>query len=97
VSDNILEGITRATLIQFWTEDLGLPVVERPIDRTELYIADEVLLCGTGAQISAVVEIDHRPVADGQPGPFTGQLEDLYSQVVRGEIEKYREWCVPVY
>ena len=97
VSDNILEGITRATLIQFWTEDLGLPVVERPIDRTELYIADEVLLCGTGAQISSVVEIDRRPVGDGKVGLFTRQLDELYSRLVRGEMEKYREWCTPVY
>ena len=97
VSDNILEGITRATLIQLWTEDLGLPVVERPIDRTELYIADEVLLCGTGAQISSVVEIDRRPVGDGQVGLFTRQLDELYSRLVRGEVEKYREWCTPVY
>ncbi len=97
VSDNILEGITRATLIQVWTEDLGLPVVERPIDRTELYIADEVLLCGTGAQISSVVEIDRRPVGDGKVGIFTRQLDELYSRLVRGEVEKYREWCTPVY
>ncbi|MGH7643038.1 MAG: branched-chain amino acid transaminase [Candidatus Dormibacteria bacterium] len=97
VSDNILEGITRATLMQYWSEDLGLPVVERPIDRTELYIADEVLLCGTGAQISAVVEIDHRPVGNGKPGPFTEKLDEIYSALVRGENEKYREWCTPVY
>src|ERR1035437_600886 len=97
VSDNILEGITRATLIQFWTEDLGLPVVERPIDRTELYIADEVLLCGTGAQISSVVEIDRRPVGDGKVGLFTRQLDELYSRLVRGEVEKSGEWSPPVY
>ena len=97
VSDNILEGITRATLMQLWSEDLGLPVVERPIDRTELYIADEVILCGTGAQISSVVEIDHRKVGDGKPGPFARQLDELYFRLVRGEIEKYREWGTPVY
>jgi branched-chain amino acid aminotransferase len=97
VYDNILEGITRATLMQLWSEDLGLPLLERPIDRTELYIADEVILCGTGAQISSVVEIDHRPVADGRPGPFTTKLDEMYAKLVRGEIEKYREWCTPVY
>ncbi|MGC1193640.1 MAG: branched-chain amino acid transaminase [Candidatus Dormiibacterota bacterium] len=97
VSDNILEGITRSTLMQFWSEDLGLPVVERPIDRTELYVADEVILCGTGAQISAVVEIDHRQVGDGKPGPFTNQLDSMYGSLVIGETEKYREWCTPVY
>lgn len=97
VSDNILEGITRSTLMQYWTEDLGLPMVERPIDRTELYIADEVILCGTGAQISGVGEIDHRKVGDGKVGPFTCQLDEVYGRLVRGEIEKYREWCTPVY
>jgi branched-chain amino acid aminotransferase len=97
VSDNILEGITRATLMQYWSEDLGLPIIERPIDRTELYIADEVILCGTGAQISGVGEIDHRQVGDGKVGPFTRQLDEVYSRLVRGEIEKYREWCTPVY
>ncbi len=97
VSDNILEGITRATLLQIWSEDFGLPVVERPIDRSELYIADEVILCGTGAQISSVVEIDHRAVADGRPGPFTVKLDEMYGRLVRGEVEKYREWSQPVY
>ncbi|MGH7666764.1 MAG: branched-chain amino acid transaminase [Candidatus Dormibacteria bacterium] len=97
VSDNILEGITRSTLMQLWSEDLGLPLLERPIDRTELYVADEVILCGTGAQISSVVEIDHRPVGTGQPGPFGRRVEELYLGLVRGQLEKYREWCVPVY
>lgn len=97
VSDNILEGITRATLIQLWTEELGLPVVERSIDRTELYIADEVVLCGTGAQLSPVVEIDTRTIGGGVPGPYARQLERLYFEAVRGELEKYREWCLPVY
>ncbi|NNM97423.1 MAG: branched-chain amino acid transaminase [Candidatus Dormibacteraeota bacterium] len=97
VYDNILEGITRATVMQMWAEDLGLPVLERSIDRTELYVADEVLLCGTGAQLSPVVEIDHRPVGDGEIGPYSRQLQRLYSQLVRGQVEKYREWCLPVY
>ncbi len=97
VYDNILEGITRSTLIQLWTEELGLPVVERSIDRTELYVADEVVLCGTGAQLSPVVEIDTRPVGEGVVGPYAQQLEALYSRLVRGQLEKYREWCLPVY
>jgi len=97
VYDNILEGITRATVMQLWAEELGLPVLERSIDRSELYIADEVLLCGTGAQLSPVIEIDHRPVGDGEIGPYARQLHRLYSQLVRGEVEKYREWCLPVY
>ncbi len=97
VSDNILEGITRSTLMQLWSEDLGLPVVERSIDRTELYIADEVFLCGTGAQFTPVVEVDRRTVGSGRIGPYSEALGRLYSKVIMGEMEKYREWCLPVY
>ncbi len=96
VSDNILEGITRATLLQLWSEDLGLPVVERSVDRSELYTADEVFLCGTGAQVSPVVAVDRRPVGSGAVGPYTARLQELYFDVVRGMVEKYREWCTPV-
>ncbi len=97
VSDNILEGITRESLMRLWSEDLGLPVLERSVDRTELYIADEVFLCGTGAQFSPVVEVDHRQVGTGKVGPYSQALGELYAKVVRGEVEKYREWCLPVY
>ncbi len=97
VSDNILEGITRDTLMRLWSEDLGLPLLERSVDRTELYIADEVFLCGTGAQFSPVVEVDHRQVGTGKVGPYSQALGELYAKVVRGEVEKYREWCLPVY
>ncbi len=97
VSDNILEGITREVLIRLWTEDLGLPVEQRSIDRTELYVADEVILCGTGAQISSVVEVDNRRIGDGDFGPYWRTLNDLYHRLVHGELEKYREWCTPVY
>ena len=97
VFDNILEGITRDTLMRLWSEDLGLPVLERSVDRTELYIADEVFLCGTGAQFSPVVEVDHRQVGTGKVGPYSQALGELYAKVVRGEVEKYREWCLPVY
>ncbi len=97
VTDNILEGITRDTLMRLWSEDLGLPVLERSVDRTELYIADEVFLCGTGAQFSPVVEVDHRQVGTGKVGPYSQALGELYAKVVRAEVEKYREWCLPVY
>jgi len=96
VTDNILEGITRATVLQLWSEDLGLPVQERPVDRSELYTADEVFLCGTGAQVSPVVEVDRRPVGDGRIGPYVTRLQSLYFDVVRGKVEKYREWVTPV-
>jgi branched-chain amino acid aminotransferase len=97
VTDNILEGITRRTVIQLAENDLKIPVVERPIDRSELYIADEVLFAGTGAQVSAVVEIDHRPIGNGKMGPVTAKLQDAYFGIVRGKNAKYSDWLTPVY
>jgi branched-chain amino acid aminotransferase len=97
VTENILEGITRATLAQLVREEMGLSVVERPVDRTELYIADEVFLCGTGVQLSPVTSIDRRPVGDGGIGPLTARLQRLYFDVVRGRLPKYRDWVTPVY
>jgi branched-chain amino acid aminotransferase len=91
-SDNILEGITRATLIHLITEEMGLEVVQRPIDRSELYVADEVFLCGTGAQVSPVVEIDRRRVGDGEPGPLTVRLQGDYFAICKGRNPKYRDW-----
>ncbi|MGH2455124.1 MAG: branched-chain amino acid transaminase [Candidatus Limnocylindria bacterium] len=97
VTDNILEGITRRRLMAVARERLELPVEERTIDRTELYAADEVFLCGTGAQISPVVEIDRRPIGAGRPGPVTRQLHDVYFDAVRGRLDDYRDWLTPVY
>ncbi len=97
VTDNILEGITRNTIIQLARNELGLEVVEGSIDRSELYIADEVMFCGTGAQVAGVVEIDHRPVGTGKLGPVTQKLQDVYFRVVRGNVIKYKDWLTPVY
>ena len=97
VTDNILEGITRRRLMAVARERLEIPVEERQIDRTELYMADEVFLCGTGAQISPVVEIDRRPIGNGRPGPISRQMHDLYFEAVRGRIDAYRDWLTPVY
>jgi branched-chain amino acid aminotransferase len=72
-------------------------VVERSIDRTELYVADEALFCGTGVQVVAITKIDHRPVGTGALGPIVKALRDLYFEVVRGKVRKYRRWCTPVY
>jgi branched-chain amino acid aminotransferase len=96
-SDNILEGITRATLIQVIGEDLGYEVVQRSIDRTELYIADEVFMCGTGAQVSPVTEIDRRVVGDGEPGPMTMRLQSAYFDIVKANNAKYAAWLTPTY
>lgn len=96
-TDNILEGITRAALIRLLKDELQVEVEERSIDRSELYVANEIWLCGTGAQIAPVIEVDHRPVADGQVGPITTRLQKLYFDIVRGRNPKYRDWLTPVY
>jgi branched-chain amino acid aminotransferase len=97
ITDDILEGITRNGLIQLARQEMGLEAVQRTVDRTELYIADEVFLCGTGAQISPVVEIDHRTVGDGTVGPITRRLTELYFDVVRGRNPAYSDWVTPIY
>jgi len=97
VYENILEGITRRTIIQLAKEELGIEVVERPIDRTEVYICDELFLTGTAAQVTAVTKVDHRPVGDGAMGPITAKLREMYDKVVRGKLPKYRAWNEPVY
>lgn len=97
VTENILEGITRQTVMDLAREELGREVIERPIDRTELYIADEAFFCGTGVQLAAITMIDHRPVGSGRMGPIVGELRELYFNVVRGRVPKYRRWCTPVY
>ena len=97
VTDSILEGITRRTVLQLLRNELGVDAVERSIDRTEVYLADEVFFCGTGVQIAAITHVDHRPVGDGQMGPITTKMRDLYFDVVHGKLEKYLEWCTPVY
>lgn len=96
-SENILEGITRATLMDLLREDIGVEVVERPLDRSELYVADEVFLCGTGAQVSPVIEVDRRRVGDGEPGPLTLRLQTAYFEICKGNNPKYREWLTGVY
>jgi branched-chain amino acid aminotransferase len=97
-SENILLGITRATVIELARRELGLTTTERQIDRTELYSADEVFLVGTGAQIAPVVAVDRRPVGTGKVGPISEQLQSIYFDVVRGANPKYREdWCTPVF
>ena len=96
-NDNILEGLTRLAMIELLRQELDMEVVERSIDRSELYVADEIFLCGTGAQISPVIDVDHRPIGDGQVGPVVGQLQKLYFDIVRGRSNKYRSWLTPVY
>jgi len=97
VTDNILEGITRRTVMELVQKELKLPLVERPIDRTEVYICEEFLMTGTAAQVVAVTRVDHRPIGSGVMGPITARLRELFDQVVRGKLPAYQHWNVPVY
>jgi branched-chain amino acid aminotransferase len=97
VSDSILEGITRETVIELAQAEFGIATVARHINRTELYTADEVFLCGTGAEISPVIEVDRRHVGSGAIGPITSWLQQRYFAAVRGELPTYRRWTTSVY
>ena len=96
-TDNILEGITRRTIIELAAQELHVPLVERSVDRTEVYLADEVFLTGTAAQVTAVTKLDHRPIGSGEMGPITTKIRSLFDDIVRGKIEAYRHWNYPVF
>jgi branched-chain amino acid aminotransferase len=97
-TENILLGITRDTVIELARRELGRITRERQIDRTELYIADEIFMCGTGAQIAPIISVDHRPVGNGKIGPISSAIQQLYNDVVRGRSSDYcAQWCTPVY
>ncbi len=96
-TDNILVGVTRNTIIELAKDVLGIETEERTIDRTELYISDEAFYCGTGAQVSPIVEVDGRKLGDGTVGPVAKDLQKLYFDVVKGRVPKYKKWCMPVY
>ena len=95
VSDDLLEGVTRKALLELMANE-GIPVETRSIDRSELYIADEIFLCGTGVQISPVVEVDHRPVGSGRVGPISRLVRDRYFDAVRGRLPEYEHWLTPI-
>jgi len=95
-TDNILEGITRRCVIELAKNELGLDVVERSIDRTEIFIAEELFLTGTAAQIVAATRVDYRPIANGQMGSVTAKLRELFDDVVRAKVDKYLDWNVEV-
>jgi branched-chain amino acid aminotransferase len=97
VSADILESITRATLIQLSRDELGIPVQERDIDRSEVYIADEAFLCGTSAEVLPIVSLDRYAVGDGKVGPLTHKIQQLYFDIAKGKVAKYRHWLTPVY
>jgi branched-chain amino acid aminotransferase len=92
VTDNILEGITRRSVMELVKNELGIPVVERPIDRSEIYICDEIFLTGTAAQITVVTKVDYRPVGEGVMGPVVDSIRKIFDEVVRGNNPKYAHW-----
>lgn len=96
IGSSILESITRDALISLARDVLGVEVVERPVDRTELYLADEVFTCGTAAEITPVVSVDHYDVGDGAIGPITRELERVFHDVLRGREDRYAHWRTPV-
>lgn len=97
ITENILEGITRRTIMTLAREELGVEVAERPIDRTELYLCDELFMTGTAAQVTAITMVNHRPVGEGIMGPVTTKLRKYFDDTVRGRLPKYHHWLEPVY
>jgi branched-chain amino acid aminotransferase len=95
VNDDILEGVTRKAIIELLGNE-GVPVEIRSIDRSELYVADEMFLCGTGVQISPVIEIDHRPVGDGKAGRVGSLVRRTYFEAVRGRLPQYAHWLMEI-
>ena len=96
-SDNILEGITLETALEIATRELDLDVEHRTIDRSELYIAEEVFMTGTAAHVTPVTEIDRVPVGDGAPGPISRRLQERYFGAITGRIPEYQSWLTAVY
>ena len=95
VSDDILEGVTRKAILEL-AEVLSIPVESRSIDRSEIYVADEMFLCGTGVQLAPVTELDHRKIAGGAIGPLTKQLHEAYYAAVRGRDSRFAHWLTPI-
>jgi branched-chain amino acid aminotransferase len=92
-----LEGITRHTICELGRAELGRHVVERRVNRTELYVSDEAFFCGTGCEIAPLVEIDRRKIGDGKIGPVTREVQSVFFKAVRGELPKRASWLTPVY
>jgi len=97
VTSNILEGVTRSTLLTLFPESLGVTVEQREIDRTELYVADEAFFADTAAEVTPILSIDRRPVGEGVMGPLTAKVRDAYFRSVRDGSAPHPEWRLPVY
>lgn len=96
-TENVLEGITRRTVIELAHRQLGVDTIERPIDRSELYLCDELFLTGTAVGVAPVVRVDHRPVRRAEIGAITREVRRMYFEAARGHLRAYRKWLVPVY
>jgi branched-chain amino acid aminotransferase len=96
LTSSVLESITRDALITLIREELDLEIEERTVDRTELYVADEIFLCGTAAEITPVISLDHYEIGDGAIGPVTTRLERVFEDVLRGREPRYSHWRTPV-
>lgn len=96
VTASILESVTRGRLIEFIAEDLGIPVEVRDFTRVELYAADEVFLCGTGAEVTPITSIDDLKIGEEYPGPVTAKIAGHYSEILAGNVDERREWLTPV-
>jgi branched-chain amino acid aminotransferase len=96
-TSDVLEGIVLRSVLELARHELGIPVVERSIDRTELYVADEAMMCGTGMQIAAVTRVEHRNIGTGEMGDITRALRQAFFDAVNGRNPRYRHWLTPVY
>jgi branched-chain amino acid aminotransferase len=96
INQSILESVTRNTLIQLAMEICGKPVIEREIDRTELWCAAEAFICGSSYEVTPIRRIDHMEMTDGAPGPISRGLSDTYMKAVRGELTNHLDWLTPV-
>lgn len=97
ITSGIVESVTRSTLLELASSDLGLQVQERDIDRSELYIADEAFFCGSGQQMRPILSINRFPLGDGRVGHITRQLWDAYEAAARGRNESRLGWLTPVF
>ena len=97
ITAGVLESITRNTLIDLFASEMKLETLEREVDRTELYLADEVFFCGSAWEITPITSVDRYPVADGTIGPVTRKIRQLYQDVIRARFPKYKHWLTPVY
>ena len=97
VTDSILESITRSCVLEMYEKYIEKPVIERQLDRTELYIADEAIMCGSAEEVTPIVSVDRIAVGDGKPGPLTRRLQEVFFAAVRGNDEAYEKDLTPVY